>query len=140
MTLFSQFIRGASASLAMALCVSPAFSQDVAPAKPTVLIDQIVTGMPVTSSQQVRVLTATFAPNQRTVFHTHRFPVTVYILDGKFGLDIEGQAPVRHAAGTTFVEPPDAKMTGYNTSADKPLSAIIFYVSDPDTPFLDPIM
>jgi hypothetical protein len=28
-------------------------------------------------------------------------------------------------------------MTGYNRSATEPLRVIIFYVSDPDTPFLD---
>lgn len=27
-------------------------------------------------------MTASFKPGDRTVFHTHRFPVAVYILDG----------------------------------------------------------
>lgn len=85
-------------------------------------------------------MTATFEPGQRTLFHTHRFPVTVYVLDGEFGLDIEGQTPVRHTTGATFVEQPNARMTGYNSSSDKPLSVLIFYVSDPETPFLDPVM
>jgi hypothetical protein len=30
-------------------------------------------------------------------------------------------------------------MTGYNRSGTEALSLVIFYVSDPDVPFLDPI-
>ena len=30
-------------------------------------------------------------------------------------------------------------MTGFNKSATEPLRVVIFYVSNPDTPFLDPI-
>lgn len=140
MNMLAQSVGKFSACLVMAFCLSPAFAQEATPAKPIVFLDEVVEGMPVSSTQEIRVLTATFAPRQRTVFHTHRFPVTVYVLDGEFGLDVEGQAPARQAAGTTFVEPPNARMTGYNTSSDRPLSVLIFYVSDPETPFLDPIM
>ena len=42
-------------------------------------------------------------------------------------------------AGQAFVEPPNVKMTGYNRSATEPLRLVIFYVSEPDTPFLDPL-
>ena len=28
-------------------------------------------------------------------------------------------------------------MTGYNKSPNEPMRVVIFYVSDPDTPFLD---
>jgi hypothetical protein len=36
-----------------------------------------------------------------------------------------------------MVEPPHVAMTGYNRSATEPLRVVIFYTSDPDTPFLD---
>jgi len=36
-----------------------------------------------------------------------------------------------------MVEPPGARMAGYNRAAE-PLRVVIFYVSDPDTPFFDP--
>jgi hypothetical protein len=42
-------------------------------------------------------------------------------------------------AGQAFLEPPNVKMTGYNRSSTEPLRLVIFYTSDPDTPFLDPI-
>jgi quercetin dioxygenase-like cupin family protein len=87
----------------------------------------------------VRVFTATLNPGDRTPSHTHRSPVTVYILEGAFTLEVEGRAPVTVKAGEAMVEPPGMRMTGYNRSTTEPLRLVIFYVSDPDTPFLDPV-
>ena len=93
--------------------------------------------MPRSERQEVRVLTANFNPGEKTVFHTHRFPVTVYVLEGAFSLELEGSEPITVAAGQALVEPPNVKMTGYNRSTTEPLRVVIFYTSDPDTPFLD---
>ena len=106
-------------------------------AKPDLVFSEVVTGMPRGENQAVRVLTASFKPGDKTVFHTHRSPVTVYILEGAFTLELEGRTPVVVKAGQAFVEPPNVKMTGYNRSTTEPLRLIIFYVSEPDTPFLD---
>jgi quercetin dioxygenase-like cupin family protein len=84
-------------------------------------------------------LAASFKPGDKTVFHTHRFPITVFILEGAFTLELEGRAPIVAKAGQDFVEPPNVKMTGYNRSATEPMRLVIFYSSDSDTPFLDPI-
>lgn len=108
-------------------------------ARPALLLREIVSGMPRGEKQEVRVLTANFEPGDKTVFHTHRFPVTVYILRGTFTLELEGREPVTVKAGQSFVEPPGVRMTGYNRSGTEALSVVIFYVSDPDVPFLDPI-
>ena len=96
-------------------------------------------GMPHGDKQEVSVLSATFKPGDKTVFHTHRFPVTVtvYVLEGAFTLDLEGHPTVSVKAGEAFIEPPQVKMTGYNKSATEPLKVLIFYVGDPNTPFLD---
>jgi quercetin dioxygenase-like cupin family protein len=87
----------------------------------------------------VRVMTATFQPGDRTVLHTHRSPVTVYVLQGQFTLELDGREPVVVKAGQAYVEPPHVKMTGYNRSATEALKVVIFYVSDVGTPFLDPV-
>ena len=108
-------------------------------AKPDPVLSEIVSGMPKGERQAVRVFTASFKPGDKTVFHTHRFPVTVYILEGAFTLELEGRAPVIVKAGQAFVEPPNVKMTGFNKSATDALRVVIFYVSDPGTPFLDPV-
>lgn len=107
-------------------------------AAPNLVLKESVLQMPKGDTQEVRVLTALFKPGDKTVLHTHRSPVTVYVLEGQFTLDLEGRAPVVVSAGQAFVEPPNVKMTGYNKSATDPLRVVIFYVSDAGTPFLDP--
>lgn len=108
-------------------------------AKPQLLLREVVQGMPQGAAQEVRVLTATFKPGERTVFHTHRSPVTVYVLEGAFTLELEGRPPVTVRAGESYVEPPQVRMTGYNRSGSDPLRVVIFYVSEPGTPFLDEV-
>ncbi len=134
-----------SAALASVACViGIAFGTGVhaqAPglAMPTLVLKESVLQMPKGDTQEIRVLTALFKPGDKTVFHSHRSPVTVYVLEGQFTLDLEGRAPVIVKAGEAFVEPPKVKMTGYNKSATEALRVVIFYVSDVDTPFLDPV-
>ena len=106
-------------------------------AAPNLVLRQAVPAMPRGERQEVRVLTATFKPGDKTVYHTHRFPVTVYVLEGLFTLELAGREPIVVAAGQALVEPPDVAMTGYNRSASVLTKVVIFYVSDPDTPFLD---
>jgi quercetin dioxygenase-like cupin family protein len=133
--------RSMSLSLAVVAFVlsAPSGAQEQSPARPQLLLRELVQGMPRGERQEVRVLTASIKPGDKTVFHTHRFPVTVYILEGAFTLEMEGREPVTVKAGQAMVEPPHVKMTGYNRSSTEPLRVVIFYVSDPDTPFLDPI-
>ena len=124
----------------LALVISlPSMAQDRGVAKPDLLVREIVQGMPKGERQEVRVLTATLMPGDKTPFQTHRFPVTAYILEGVFTLEMEGRAPVTVKAGQAMVEPPQVKMTGYNRSSTEPVRVVIFYVSDPDAPFLDPV-
>ena len=117
----------------------PSMAQAQGTARPEIILKEVVSGMPKGERQEVRVQTASFKPGDKTVFHTHRFPVTVFILEGAFTLELEGRAPVIVKAGQAFVEPPNVKMTGYNRSSTEPLRVVIFYASDPETPFLDPI-
>jgi quercetin dioxygenase-like cupin family protein len=114
-------------------------AQEPGVVKPQLLFSEIVAGMPKSEKQEVRVLTVSFRPGERTLFHTHRFPVTVYILEGAFRLELEGHEPITVRAGQAKMMPPNVKMTGYNNSSTDPLRLIVFYVSDPGMPFLDPI-
>jgi quercetin dioxygenase-like cupin family protein len=120
------------------LVISPALAQESGIAKAELLIRETVAGMPKGDRQEVRVFTATLQPGDRTPFHTHRFPVTVYVLEGAFTLEMEGHAPVIVKAGESMVEPPNVRMTGYNRITE-PTKVVVFYVSDPDTPFLDAV-
>jgi len=131
--------RALSVIVALATVVFAPLSWAQALAKPELLLKEIVRGMPRGEKQEVRVLTASLKPGDQTVFHTHRSPVAVYVLEGAFTLEMEGRTPVTVKSGTAMVEPPHVKMTGYNRSTTELVRVVIFYVSDPDTPFLDPI-
>jgi quercetin dioxygenase-like cupin family protein len=127
-------------ALVAAAFLSPAAALALQPgglAAPHLVLRENVAGMPNARTQEVRVLTAAFEPGDRTVLHTHRSPVTVYVLEGEFTLELEGRAPTVIKAGQAYVEPPNVKMTGYNKSASEPLRVVIFYVSEAGTPFLD---
>ena len=130
-------------ALLAGLCVgNPALAQQhgaAAPniARPNMVLQQVVEGLPTDDKQTVRVMTATFKPGDKTVYHTHRFPVTVYVLEGAFTLELDGRPPLTVKAGEAMVEPPKVPMTGYNRSATETTRVVIFYVSANDTPFLD---
>jgi len=116
-----------------------ATAQEQGVIKPQLLLSEIIQGMPKGEKQEVRVLTASFKPRDKTMFHTHRFPVTVYVLEGAFTLEMEGREPVTVKAGQPIIMPPHVKMTGYNRSSTDPLRLVIFNVSDPGTLYLDPV-
>ena len=126
-------------AFAVLLVRSPAMAQEQSVVKPQLLLSEIVQGMPKGDRQEVRALMASFQPGDKTLFHTHRFPVTVYVLEGAFTLEMEGREPVTVKAGQAMIMPPQVKMTGYNRSSTDPLRLVIFNVGDPDTPFLDPV-
>ena len=117
----------------------PAVARQEGTIRPQLLLSEIVQGMPRGEKQEVRVLTANFQPGERTLFHTHRFPVTVYVLQGAFTLEMEGREAVTVKAHHAITMPAHVKMTGYNRSKTDPLRLVIFNVSDPGTPYLDPV-
>ena len=121
------------------LVSSVARAQEQSVIKPQLLLSETIQGMPKGDKQEVRVLTASFKPRDQTMFHTHRFPVTVYVLEGVFTLEMEGRDPVTVKASQAIVMPAHVKMTGYNRSATNPLRLVLFHVSDPGTPYLDPV-
>lgn len=111
--------------------------QDGGMAKLTPIHREIVQGMPSLPEQEVRVLFATLLPGDVTPHHSHRFPVTVYMLEGTFTLELDGLEPVAIKAGQVFVEPAGVNMTGFNRG-DVPARMALFYVCEPATPFADP--
>jgi quercetin dioxygenase-like cupin family protein len=111
--------------------------QDSGMAKLTPLHREVVPGMPTAAEQEIRVLFATLLPGDVTPYHWHRFPVTVYMLEGTFTLALDGRDPVAIEAGHVFVESAGINMTGSN-KGDVPARMALFYVCEPDAPFADP--
>jgi len=111
-------------------------AQDSGMAKLTPLHREVVRGMPTLPEQEVRVLFATLLPGDVTPYHSHRHPVTVYVTEGVFTLELDGREPVAIAAGEAFVEPAHVAMTGRNRG-EKPARMALFYVCEPGAPFAD---
>lgn len=123
-------------AVGLAVLSGQAYAQSSGIAKPDMVLQQVIEGLPKDDRQTIRVMTASFKPGDKTVHHTHRFPVTVYVLEGAFTLDLDGRPPLTVKAGEAMVEPPNVAMTGYNRSSET-TKVVIFYVSANDTPFLD---
>lgn len=113
-------------------------AQDRGMARLTPLHRETVQGLPTVPDQEIRVLFATLLPGDVTPYHSHRHPVTVYMLEGTFTLALDGRDPVEIKAGQVFVEPSGVNMTGHNRG-DVPASMALFYVCEPDEPFADPV-
>lgn len=130
----------ASAMLALGVSVvSPLRAQDAGLARPDLVIKENVAGLPRSEKVEISVMTATLKPGDKTPFHTHRHPVTVYVLEGTFTLEMEGRQTVILKGGQAMIEPHHVRMTGYNRSATDETKVVIFYVSEIGTPFLDPV-
>lgn len=112
-------------------------AQDSGMAKLTPLHREVARGMPTVQDQEIRVLFATLLPGDVTPYHSHRHPVTVYMLEGAFTLELDGRDPVDITAGQIFVEPSGVNMTGHNNGT-VPARMALFYVCEPDEPFADP--
>ena len=107
-------------------------------AKLTPLHREVLSTLPQGNRQEVRVLHAVLQPGDVTPYHSHRFPVTVYVTQGVFTLRLDGREPISIGPGQVFVETPHVNMTGSNDGR-APAVTILFYVCDPDTPFADPV-
>lgn len=112
-------------------------AQDKGLAKLMPLHREVVRGMPAVNEQEIRVLFATLMPGDVTPYHSHRHPVTVYMLEGTFTLELDDCDPVDIDLGQVFVEPSGVNMTGKN-KGDVPARMALFYVCEPDEPFADP--
>jgi integrase/recombinase XerD len=68
-------------------------------AKLTVLHKELTDALPQAGMQEIRVIIARLEPGDRTSYHSHRFPVTVYMLEGVFTLELDGRNPIPVRAG-----------------------------------------
>ena len=121
----------------MSALIVPAHAQETGVAKPNLVLQQLIEGLPKDDKQAVRVLTATFKPGDQTVYHSHRFPVTVYVLEGTFELPVQGQPTRAIKRGDAFQIPPETPHAG-----GKPVDAksiiLITYVVEKGKPLASP--
>lgn len=129
-------VTAATAGLTVGLTAS---MQDSGAAKLRAIHREVASHLPRADRQEVRVLLAHLDPGDRTPSHSHRHPVTVFMLQGTFTLELEDRPePVAVRQGEVFIEPAHVKMTGRNLDPGIAATMVLFYVCDPDTPFADP--
>lgn len=109
-------------------------------AKLKVLHRETTDALPRQDHQEIRVIMATLEPGDTTPYHSHRFPVTVYMLSGAFTLELDDREPITLRGGDVFIEPPHIRMTGRNLDPQQAATMVLFYASDPETPFADPVI
>jgi quercetin dioxygenase-like cupin family protein len=130
------FVCGLSAAM---MTVFAATSLAQAPNKPVQVMKVSVNGMPTDTVQDIQVMRATMQPGEKSVRHTHNFPVTLYVIEGELKLDIAGQPSVTGKAGDAMIEQANLDTTASNPSATAITKVIMFYASAPNTPFLIPL-
>ena len=117
----------------------PALADVAAVVRPNLVLQQLVQGLPQGNESEIRVMTATFHAGDTTPVHTHGFPVTVYVIEGEFTVEMKDMDPITIRAGEAMVEPPDTVMTGLSRAATGDTKVVVFYVSTAGTPFLNPL-
>ena len=117
----------------------PALAEDAPPVTPNLVLQQLVQGLPQGNESEIRVMTATFRAGDKTPVHTHGFPVTVYVVEGEFTVEMKDMDPITIKAGEAMVEPPNTVMTGTNRATAGETKVVVFYVSTAGTPFVTPL-
>lgn len=103
---------------------------------PRAILEELTKALPKTPEHLIRVLEATVQPGDASVWHTHRSPPIVYVIEGTFRLEMDGRPPVTLTAGQSMVEPLGVVMRAVNPG-DKPHKLLLIQISAPDEPFLD---
>ena len=111
--------------------------QETARPDPPVL-KQVTGEFPKADQLEARVMTATVQPGTVSPWHTHTAPVTVYVLEGTFTLEVENRDPITVKAGQALLEPINVKMRAANRDPAQATKVVIFQVSKPEDPFLHP--
>ena len=97
----------------------------------TVLLRQDLADM---KGKEVIISTVEIAPNAKTPEHYHPAHVFAYILEGSGIVEYEGEIPENFQPGQAFYEVPNRNIITTNTSATKPIKAIVFIIKDKDKP------
>jgi quercetin dioxygenase-like cupin family protein len=107
---------------------------------PTTALNVMTSDIPKVSLLESEILTATLAPGEVSVWHTHASPVFAYTVSGSYAVDFQsGESSITVPAGKAIMEPINAVVRARNLSTEEPASLVLFQVRKPGTAFLDPV-
>ncbi|MEH2071451.1 MAG: cupin domain-containing protein [Nostoc sp.] len=109
-------------------------------AEPTVVLNVKTSELPKASVLESEMLTATMAPGEASIWHTHGSPVFAYTISGEYVVDFKsGQPSIAVPAGKAIMEPINVAVRARNPSSTEPATLVLFQMRKPGTTFLDPI-
>ena len=73
------------------------------------------------------------APGGQSGRHMHPLPVLVYVLEGQFTIEVEGQPPRTYSPGQAFAESVNMWHNGVNRGA-VPVKALVVFTSEEGKP------
>ncbi|WP_438007838.1 cupin domain-containing protein [Sorangium sp. So ce321] len=88
---------------------------------------------------EARVLTVELPPGSSSPAHRHPGQVFAYVLQGAVLTGLDGQAPVRYTQGQTWSEAPgQVHSASQNESPTAPAKLLVFFVTEPGEPVVEP--
>lgn len=89
--------------------------------EPTSVLNVKTSDIPKVSELQTEILTATMAPKEVSIWHTHKAPVLAYTISGSYGVDFQsGQPSIIVPAGKAIMEPINLVVRARNPSSTQP--------------------
>lgn len=105
----------------------------VSTAKATPLLQAELQAFP---GKEVQVLEYELAPGWVGGRHYHTGDVFVYIREGEFVVDVDGQGRKTFGPGQVYHEPVNVKMTARNGATNKPTRILLFQVGNKAEPLM----
>ena len=125
-------------ALVLFVSASPVLAQDAPAARPNPpVLKEVTSEFPKGEQAEYRIMTATLQPGSVSPWHTHSAPVAVYVVNGTFTLEKDGGESISLKAGEALLEPINVKVRAANRESE-PATVVIFQVSDPQQPFMNP--
>ncbi|WP_375511658.1 cupin domain-containing protein [uncultured Nostoc sp.] len=107
---------------------------------PTIVLNVKTFDIPKVPVLESEILTATLAPGEVSIWHTHASPVFAYTISGSYSVDFKsGEPSIIVPAGKAIIEPINLVVRARNTSTTEPASLVLFQLRKPGTAFLDPV-
>lgn len=89
--------------------------------------------------REVRVLEVDYPPGGATPAHHHPGQIIAHVLQGAVMSGLDGAAPVRFAQGQTWSEKQgQVHSVSRNASATEPAKLLVFFITAPGEPVLEP--
>lgn len=119
------------AGFVLGIATSQPLMAQQAPVTRTMLQQKDLEGI---AGREVVMYQAEFVPGGVSGRHTHPGPELLYVLEGTFIIEIDGQAPVTLKAGDSWYTPTRVVHNARNGSATVPAKVIVFLVGEKGQP------